>query len=50
MARSNRQLTQFAVDKVRQYLTLGPDGFQGRGGWEHPRLLSLRVTSANGKP
>ena len=28
MARSNRQLTQFAVDKVRQYLTLGPDGFE----------------------
>ena len=26
MARSNRQLTQFAVDKVRQYLVLGPDG------------------------
>ena len=28
MTRSNRQLTQFAVDKVRQYLVLGPDGFQ----------------------
>ena len=28
MARSNRQLTQFAVDKVRQYLVLGPDGFE----------------------
>ena len=24
MARSNRQLTQFAVDKLRQYLVLGP--------------------------
>lgn len=27
MARSNRQLTQFAVNKVRQYLILGPDEF-----------------------
>ena len=27
MARSNRQLTQFAVDKLRQYLVLGPDKF-----------------------
>ena len=27
MARSNRQLTQFAVNKVRQYLVLGPDEF-----------------------
>ena len=28
MARSNRQLTQFAVDKVRQYLVGGPEGFK----------------------
>ena len=28
MARSNRQLTQFAVDKLRQYLVLGPDQFE----------------------
>ena len=27
MARSNRQLTQFAVDKVRQYLVHGPEKF-----------------------
>ena len=27
MARSNRQLTQFAVNKLRQYLVYGPDGF-----------------------
>ena len=27
MARSNRQLTQFAVDKIRQYLVYGPDEF-----------------------
>ena len=27
MARSNRQLTQFAVDKLRQYLVYGPDKF-----------------------
>ena len=27
MARSNRQLTQFAVNKVRQYLVLGPEEF-----------------------
>lgn len=28
MARSNRQLTQFAVDKIRQYLVYGPEQFQ----------------------
>lgn len=28
MARSNRQLTQFAVDKVRQYMVYGPERFQ----------------------
>lgn len=28
MARSNRQLTQFAVDKVRQYLVGGLENFQ----------------------
>jgi len=28
MARSNRQLTQFAVDKIRQYMVYGPDQFQ----------------------
>lgn len=28
MARSNRQLTQFAVDKIRQYMVYGPEGFQ----------------------
>lgn len=27
MPRSNRQLTQFAVDKLRQYLVYGPDLF-----------------------
>ena len=27
MARSNRQLTQFAVDKLRQYLLQGPKNF-----------------------
>jgi len=27
MARSNRQLTQFAVDKLRQYLVHGPEKF-----------------------
>ena len=27
MSRSNRQLTQFAVDKLRQYLVHGPDNF-----------------------
>ena len=27
MTRSNRQLTQFAVDKLRQLLTYGPEGF-----------------------
>ena len=27
MARSNRQLTQFAVDKLRQYLVYGPEKF-----------------------
>lgn len=27
MTRSNRQLTQFAVDKIRQYLVYGPDEF-----------------------
>lgn len=27
MPRSNRQLTQFAVDKLRQYLVYGPDQF-----------------------
>lgn len=27
MARSNRQLTQFAVDKIRQYLVYGPENF-----------------------
>lgn len=27
MARSNRQLTQFAVDKLRQYLVFGPERF-----------------------
>ena len=27
MARSNRQLTQFAVDKIRQYLIAGPEKF-----------------------
>ena len=27
MARSNRQLTQFAVDKLRQYLVYGPEQF-----------------------
>lgn len=28
MARSNRQLTQFAVNKLRQYIALGPDRFE----------------------
>ena len=28
MARSNRQLTQFAVDKLRQYIIYGPDNFK----------------------
>ena len=28
MTRSNRQLTQVAVDKVRQYLTYGPENFR----------------------
>ena len=28
MARSNRQLTQFAVDKIRQYMIHGPEGFR----------------------
>lgn len=28
MARSNRQLTQFAVDKIRQYMVFGPEGFR----------------------
>ena len=28
MARSNRQLTQFAVDKLRQYLVNGPERFE----------------------
>ena len=27
MARSNRQLTQFAVDKIRQYMVYGPEEF-----------------------
>lgn len=27
MARSNRQLTQFAVDKIRQYMVYGPEKF-----------------------
>ena len=27
MARSNRQLTQFAVNKVREFLQKGPEGF-----------------------
>ena len=27
MARSNRQLTQFAVDKIRQYMVYGPEVF-----------------------
>ena len=27
MARSNRQLTQFAVDKIRQYMVYGPESF-----------------------
>ena len=27
MARSNRQLTQFAVDKIRQYMVYGPENF-----------------------
>lgn len=27
MTRSNRQLTQFAVDKIRQYLVHGPENF-----------------------
>ena len=28
MARSNRQLTQFAVDKIRQYMVHGPEDFK----------------------
>lgn len=28
MARSNRQLTQFAVDKIRQYMVYGPKNFK----------------------
>ena len=28
MARSNRQLTQFAVDKIRQYMVYGPEQFR----------------------
>ncbi len=28
MTRSNRQLTQFAVDKLHQFLTIGPESFQ----------------------
>lgn len=28
MARSNRQLTQFAVDKIRQYMVYGPEEFK----------------------
>ena len=27
MTRSNRSLTQFAVDKLRQYMVYGPDNF-----------------------
>lgn len=28
MGRSNRQLTQFAVDKFREYMRYGPEGFE----------------------
>ena len=48
MARSNRQLTQFAVDKMRQLLVHGPEGFVNASAGN--TAVELEYSSNRGNP